>query len=100
MEKRRTKMNKTEFIEAVADKSTLSKKDARHAFEAMFDTITAALEDGDKVSLAGFGAFDTKVRSERTSRNPKTGEEITIQSSRLPGFKASRSLKDTIKKNT
>ena len=91
-------MNKTELIEAVANKTALTKKDAGLAVEAIIGTITVALEDGDKVSLVGFGTFDTKVRTERIGRNPKTKEEITIPASRIPGFKAGKVLKDAINK--
>jgi len=91
-------VNKTELIEAVANKTALTKKDAGLAVEAIIGTITVALEDGDKVSLVGFGTFDTKVRTERIGRNPKTKEEITIPASRIPGFKAGKVLKDAINK--
>jgi Bacterial nucleoid DNA-binding protein len=91
-------MNKAELIEAVANKTVLTKKDAGQAVEAIIGSITAALEDGDKVSLVGFGTFDTKVRAERIGRNPKTKEEITIPASRVPGFKAGKALKDAINK--
>jgi Bacterial nucleoid DNA-binding protein len=91
-------MNKPELIDAVADKSKLTKKDAGQAVDAVIDAITAALTAGDKVSLVGFGVFDVRERAERIGRNPKTKEEITIPASRAPGFKAGKALKDAIAK--
>ena len=91
-------MNKPELIDAVAEKSKLTKKDAGQAVDAVIDAITAALVAGDKVSLVGFGVFDVRERAERIGRNPKTKEEITIPASRAPGFKAGKALKDAIAK--
>ncbi|WP_303984366.1 HU family DNA-binding protein, partial [Niallia circulans] len=69
-------MNKTELINAVAEASELSKKDATKAVDAVFDTILNALKDGDKVQLIGFGNFEVRERAARKGRNPQTGEEI------------------------
>ncbi|MBR4953869.1 MAG: HU family DNA-binding protein [Oscillospiraceae bacterium] len=91
-------MNKTELINAVAEKTGLSKKDSEKAITATFDAITASLEAGDKVQLVGFGAFDIKERGARIGRNPKTKEEIQIPASRVPVFKAGKALKDVIAK--
>lgn len=91
-------MNKTELIAAVAAKAELSKKDAEKALNATIDTITAALAEGDKVQLVGFGSFETKTREARTGRNPRTGENIEIAASRLPAFKAGKALKDKVAK--
>lgn len=91
-------MNKAELINAVAEKTGLSKKDSEKALNATFDTITASLEAGEKVQLVGFGVFDVKERGERIGRNPKTKEEIKISASRVPGFKAGKALKDAVAK--
>ena len=91
-------MNKAELIEAIAKKAELSKKDSEKALNAAVEAITAALKDGDKVSMVGFGTFETKTRAERIGRNPKTKEEIKIAASRVPGFKAGKALKDAIAK--
>lgn len=91
-------MNKAELINAVAEKTGLSKKDSEKALNATFDTITASLEAGEKVQLVGFGVFDVKERGERVGRNPKTKEEIKISASRVPGFKAGKALKDAVAK--
>ncbi|MGG3923542.1 HU family DNA-binding protein, partial [Geobacillus thermodenitrificans] len=68
-------MNKTELINAVAETSGLSKKDATKAVDAVFDSITEALRKGDKVQLIGFGNFEVRERAARKGRNPQTGEE-------------------------
>jgi DNA-binding protein HU-beta len=91
-------MNKTELVAAVAEKAGLSKKDSEKAVNAAFESITEALVGGDKVQLVGFGAFETKERSARVGRNPKTKEEIQIPASRVPAFKAGKALKDAIAK--
>ena len=91
-------MNKAELISAVAEKTGLSKKDSEKAINATFDTITLAMEAGEKVQLVGFGAFDIKERASRIGRNPKTKEEIEIPASRVPTFKAGKALKDAVAK--
>ena len=91
-------MNKTELINAVAEKAELSKKDAEAAVTAMIDAITGALVEGEKVQLVGFGAFEVKARSERVGRNPQTKETITIPASKTPVFKAGKALKDAVSK--
>ena len=91
-------MNKTELIAAVAEKTGLTKKDAERAVNATVEAITESLVKGDKVSVSGFGIFEVKNREARTGRNPRTKETIEIPATRLPGFKASKTLKDTIAK--
>ncbi len=91
-------MNKAELIAAVAEKAGLSKKDSEAAVTAALDAITAALEDGDKVQLVGFGSFEVKSRAARTGRNPKTKETIEIPASKVPVFKAGKVLKDIVGK--
>ena len=91
-------MNKTELINAVAEKAELSKKDAEAAVTAMIDAITGALVEGEKVQLVGFGAYEEKARAERVGRNPQTKETITIPASKTPVFKAGKALKDAVSK--
>jgi len=91
-------MNKTELINAVAEKAAISKKDAEKAVSATIDAITDALVAGDKVQLVGFGAFEVKTRNARVGRNPKTKETIEIPASKIPAFKAGKALKDKIAK--
>lgn len=68
-------MNKTELINAVAEASELSKKDATKAVDSVFDTILDALKNGDKIQLIGFGNFEVRERSARKGRNPQTGAD-------------------------
>ncbi len=91
-------MNKTELIAAAAEASGLTKKDTEKAINAAIEAITAALVKGDKVQIAGFGSFEVKAREARTGRNPHTGETIEIAATRVPGFKASKTLKDAVAK--
>lgn len=87
-------MTKVELIAAVANDANLTKKDAEAAVNSALNAITAALKDGDKVTLVGFGTFEVRERPERKGRNPQTGAEITIEASKLPAFKAGKALKD------
>ncbi|MBR3848311.1 MAG: HU family DNA-binding protein [Oscillospiraceae bacterium] len=91
-------MNKTELVNAVAEKAAVSKKDAEKVINATVDAITAALKAGDKVQLVGFGAFEVKTRAARQGRNPRTKETITIPASKSPVFKAGKALKDAVAK--
>ena len=86
-------MNKTELVAAVAAKTELSKKDAEKALSAVLETVSETLAAGEKVQLVGFGTFETKERSERTAKNPRTGETVTVPASRVPGFKAGQGRK-------
>ena len=89
-------MNKSELINAVAEKAALSKKDSEAAVTAALDAITAALADGDEVRLVGFGTFEVKKREARMGRNPKTKEPIPIAASKVPAFKPGKAFKDAV----
>lgn len=89
-------MNKTEFVEKVAENAGLTKVQAEAAVNAFVDTLTDVLKSGDKINLKGFGTFEVRERGERTGRNPQTGETMTIAASKSPAFKASSSLKKLV----
>ena len=89
-------MNKSELINAVAEKAALSKKDSEAAVTAALDAITAALADGYEVRLVGFGTFEVKKREARMGRNPKTKEPIPIAASKVPTFKPGKAFKDAV----
>ena len=91
-------MNKTQLVEAVAAEANLSKKDAEAAVKATFAAIEGALVKGDNVQLIGFGTFETRVRGERTGKNPRTGETVKIAACKAPAFKAGKALKDIVNK--
>lgn len=89
-------MNKSELIDAIADSADISKAAAGRALDAMVDSITGSLKQGDQVTLVGFGTFSVKERAARTGRNPQTGDEIKIAASKVPSFKAGKALKDAV----
>ncbi len=94
-------MNKTELTDALADATDLSKADAGRAVDALFDAdggvIAKTLKQGEKVQITGFGTFETRKRSARMGRNPRTGERIQIPASISPAFRAGKGLKDAVK---
>ena len=90
-------MTKVELIAAVAEKAALSKKDADKAVSAMIDAITEGLKTDGKVQLVGFGTFEVRERAAREGKNPATGEKIQIPATKVPAFKAGKSLKDYVK---
>jgi DNA-binding protein HU-beta len=95
-------VNKQELIEAVAKKTKLSPGQAGKALDAVFSpdpskgVISATLRSGGKVTLAGFGTFETRQRRARTGRNPRTGETIQIPARRSPAFRPGKTLKDKV----
>ncbi len=89
-------MNKTELIAAVAEKTGLKKTESANAIEAVVAAITEELKKGEKVTLIGFGTFETRNRAARTGRNPQTGKEIKIKASKAPAFKAGKALKEAV----
>ena len=97
-QKRGNTMNKTDLIAVVAQSAGLTKKDSERVLNAAFDAMTAALVKGEKVQLSGFGTFEIKEREARVGRNPHTKEAIDIPATRVPTFKPSKALKDTVAK--
>ena len=90
-------MTKSEFVDQVASRSGLSRKDASTAVEAMLETIQDALQRGSDVSFPGFGKFSVAERGAREGRNPATGEKMAIAASRAPKFTAGSGLKQALK---
>lgn len=89
-------MKKVELIEAVAEKTGLTKADATRAIDATFEAITDALANGDKVPLVGFGTFSISKRAAREGRNPRTGEPVKIEARNAVSFKAGSALKESV----
>ncbi len=89
-------MNKTEFIAKVAEKASLTQKDAAVAVNAVFDSVKEELVAGGKVQLLGFGTFEVRERAARTGRNPQTNETIKIKAAKAPAFKPGKGLKDAV----
>lgn len=89
-------MNKNQLVTEVAKKANLTKKDAEAAVFAVFDSISEALANDDKVQVVGFGTFKVKHREAHEGRNPATGESITIAASSSPVFTAGQTLKKKV----
>ena len=94
-------MNKSDLVDALAEKTGFTKADASRAVDALFDTddgiIVSTLSDDERVQITGFGTFEAKHRKARTGRNPRTGESIKIAATKTPSFRAGKGLKDGIK---
>jgi len=90
-------VTKQEFVDQVADRAGLSKKDAAEAVDAFLGTVEDALKRGSDVTFSGFGKFSVSQRSAREGRNPATGEKIQIAASRVPRFTAGAGLKKAVK---
>ena len=90
-------MNKNELIEAIAEKSELSRVAAGRALSATIEAITQALGKGDSVTLVGFGSFLISQRKARDGHNPQTGEVMKIPAMRVPRFRPGKLLKDAVK---
>ena len=91
-------MTKATLVEIVAKKADITKKAADAAVNAVFSAIENELATGGKVQIAGFGTFKVRERAERTGRNPRTNETITIEACKLPTFTAGKPLKDAVNK--
>ncbi len=89
-------MNKSELVSSIAEKSGLSKSDAKKALDATVEAIADALKAGDKVALVGFGTFAVAERPERQGINPATKETITIAAKKVAKFKAGADLDSAI----
>lgn len=89
-------MNKTELITETALKAGLTKKDTDKALNAALELIIAELAKGETVKLAGFGNLVVKERPERQSRNPRTGETITVAASKTVQFRPAKALKESL----
>jgi DNA-binding protein HU-beta len=89
-------LNKAELITAVSEKADLTKRDVETVVNAITEVIEEALTRGEKVSLVGFGTFEVRDRAARMGRNPQTKQEIKIPATRVPAFRAGKSLKDRI----
>ena len=89
-------MNKSELIEAVAERAELSKAAVNKAIDAMTDVITNVIAKGNPVALIGFGTFKSVMRSARTGKNPKTGAPLKIAAKAVPKFTAGAGLKAAV----
>ena len=91
-------MRKKELINRIAKATGLNLKQSSGALDAVFDSIKVTLKMGKKITIPGFGTFFIAERKARKGRNPRTGELLQIAASKLPRFKAGKTLKDMFKK--
>lgn len=89
-------MNKTEFIERVAEETGGSISEAQRFFDAVEKVVTSALKDSEEVQITGFGKFYIQERAAREGRNPQTGKQMHIPAQRIPSFSAGSTLKESI----
>ena len=90
-------MTKSELILKITSKNSyLYHKDIYKIIDTLFNCVTKALKDGDRVELRGFGTFTTKLRNARIGRNPKTGDPVAIPQKKMPFFKMGKLMKERI----
>lgn len=89
-------MNKGELVDAVAHKANVTKKEADAVLTAALETIMEAVSGDDKVTLVGFGSFESRDRKAREGRNPKTGEKMNIPATKVPAFSAGKLFKEKV----
>jgi DNA-binding protein HU-beta len=89
-------MNKGELVDQVAAKASVTKKQADAVISAAVEAIMEAVSEGDKVTLVGFGSFESRDRKAREGRNPKTGDKMQIPATRVPAFSAGKLFKDKV----
>ena len=89
-------MNKEDLVNAVANKTRLSKKQTEAGIQATIEAISDALSKGDKVTLVGFGTFQVRERAAREGRNPRTGAVLKIGAKKAPTFTAGKGLKEAV----
>jgi integration host factor subunit beta len=87
-------MIKSELIAALADENPhLTQRDIERVVAAILESMIAALEDGGRVELRGFGAFSVRSRPARAGRNPRTGEAVDVRAKHVPFFKSGKELR-------
>src|SRR5438874_12230350 len=92
-------MNKSDLVDAIAATTNEGKTKVAALLEAVLDHISGALQKGDKVTLPGFGTFETRKRQARAGRNPRTGAPVKIAATTAPVFKAGATLKGSVAGN-
>lgn len=89
-------MNKGELVNQVSEVTEITKKDVELVLGQAIATIMDAVATGDKVTLVGFGVFESRSRKARRGRNPKTGDDIQIPAATIPGFTAGKLFKEKV----
>ncbi len=93
-------MTKADLVDKVTALGDLTRRDGEVIVDTLFDAVISALKSGDKIEIRGFGSFRTRQRNARTGRNPKTGSKVDVPAKRVPFFKPSKELRDTVNKRT
>ncbi|MGB0607373.1 MAG: integration host factor subunit beta [Paracoccaceae bacterium] len=95
------KMIRSELVQIIADQNPhLFQRDVERIVNTVFDEITNAMANGDRVELRGFGAFSVKKRDARIGRNPRTGESVSVSEKHVPFFKTGKLLRDRLNGKT
>ena len=89
-------MNNKEFVSALAARLGIAPKEAQKRIDVLVETLATQLEQGNEVAVSGFGTFETRDRKERTGCNPHNSQPIRIAATRVPAFKPSKALKDSV----
>jgi DNA-binding protein HU-beta len=90
-------VTKQEFVDTVADKSGLTRRDAEKAVNAVLESVTETLRRGGEINFTGFGKFSVSNRAARQGVNPRTGERVQIAATKVPKFSAGSQLKTAVK---
>ena len=91
-------MNKEELVQEIAKKAKVTQKDAAEVLNGLVETVQKTVAKGEKVTLVGFGTFESRKRAARTGRNPQTGKEIKIAAKTVPAFSAGKKFKELVNK--
>jgi len=89
-------MNRSDLINAIKEKSNITRKEAEKVVDTFFDAITETLAKGERVEIRGFGSFTVKTYKPYVGRNPKTGTQIQVPAKKLPFFKVGKELKEMV----
>ena len=91
-------MNKEELVQEIAKKAKVTQKEAAEVLNGLVETVQKTVAKGEKVTLVGFGTFESRKRAARTGRNPQTGKEIKIAEKTVPAFSAGKKFKELVNK--
>ena len=89
-------MNKEELVQEIAKKANVTQKEASEVLSAWVDTIQKTVAKGKKLTLVGFGTFESRKRAARIGRNPQTGKELKIAAKTVPAFSAGKKFKTIV----
>lgn len=89
-------MNKSDLVDALAEREEIKEKDASEIVDMLFDGFTNALKNGDRIEIRGFGNFVVRTYEPYLGKNPKTGEQVQVTAKKLPYFKTGKELKDRL----